>query len=183
MSTVNHRSGLPSRDERERSALFLLADASRLVRRDFDRRARKIGLTRAQWQVLSHVYFDEGIRQGVLADRLEIEPITLARLVDRLEKSGLVERRSDSSDRRVRTLHLMPQALPLIKRIRAIALETREVALARIPARERTMLIEILARIRANLCEKAEHSDAAIVPMLQKRAAIKRRETRRRKRA
>jgi DNA-binding MarR family transcriptional regulator len=183
MPAADDRLQLPSREERERSALFLLADASRLVRRDFDRRARKIGLTRAQWQVLLNVFFEEGIRQGVLADRLEIEPITLVRLVDRLEKSGLVERRSDPSDRRVRTLHLTPDALPLLKRIRALALETREVALAGIPARERVMLVELLARIRGNLCEKAEHPSASVVRMSKKRAAIKRSDVRRRKRA
>ena len=179
----HERQELPRREERERSALFLLADASRLVRRDFDRRARKIGLTRAQWQVLSHVFFDEGIRQGALADRLEIEPITLVRLVDRLEKAGLLERRLDPSDRRVRTLHLTPAAVPLMKRIRALALETREVALAGVSARDRTMLIEILARIRANLCEKAEAPAVAVVAMPQHGAAGSRREARRAKRA
>jgi DNA-binding MarR family transcriptional regulator len=183
MTAADDRLQLPSREERERSALFLLADASRLVRRDFDRRARKIGLTRAQWQVLLNVFFFEGIRQGALADRLEIEPITLARHVDRLEKAGLVERRSDPADRRVRTLYLRPEALPLLKRIRALALETREVALAGIPARERDMLVELLARIRGNLCEKAEHAPASVVRMPKPSAAVKRNESRRRKRA
>jgi DNA-binding MarR family transcriptional regulator len=181
MSNGSDRLGLPSREERERSPLFLLADAARLARRDFDRRAKKIGFTRAQWQVLSHVFFDEGIRQGALADKLEIEPITLVRLVDRLEKAGLVERRSDPADRRVRTLHLTPQALPLLKRLRAVAIETREQALAGVPERERAVLIKLLTHIRANLCEKAE--GASVVRMPPQRIAAARNETRRRKRA
>ena len=89
-------------DELKRSFGFLLHDVSRLLRTSFDRHARTIGLTRAQWRVLAHLSRNEGIKQVGLADILEIQPITLARLLDRLGADGWVERRPDPSDRRVK---------------------------------------------------------------------------------
>src|SRR5690348_13133430 len=84
----------------ERSFGFLLYDAARLLRRDFDRRARRIGLTRAQWSVLANLVRNEGVNQAGLADIMEIQPITLVRLLDRLEEAGWIERRPDPTDRR-----------------------------------------------------------------------------------
>ena len=79
---------------------FLMADVSRLLRRVFDERARSIGVTRPQWRVLTVLARNEGINQNMLADRLEVEPITLSRMVDRMQDAGLVERRADPGDRR-----------------------------------------------------------------------------------
>jgi DNA-binding MarR family transcriptional regulator len=78
----------------------MVAQVARLMRRSFDERARKIGVTRPQWQVLSLLIRHEGINQGGLADILEVEPITLGRMIDRLQEAELVERRPDPADRR-----------------------------------------------------------------------------------
>lgn len=130
---------------------FLLNDAARLMRKDFERRARSLGLTRAQWQTLFHLARNEGCNQATLADLLEVEPITLARTIDRLELSGLVERRADPSDRRARLLFLGERAHPLLEELRALGAETREIALAGISDDERTLLMTLLTKMRANL--------------------------------
>lgn len=130
---------------------FLLNDAARLMRRDFERRARPLGLTRAQWQMMFHLARNEGCNQATLAELLEVEPITLARLIDRLEASGLVERRADPNDRRARLLFLGAHAHPLLEELRAVGAETRESALAGINEEERTQLMTLLTRIRCNL--------------------------------
>src|SRR3954447_25460282 len=100
-------------DTPDRHLGFLLHDVARLLRTRFDQRARVLGLSRAQWSVLAHLSRNEGIRQNALADILEVEPITLARLLDRLEESGMVERRVDPNDRRARRLFVCPAAPPL----------------------------------------------------------------------
>jgi len=130
---------------------FLLNDAARLMRKDFERRTRSLGLTRAQWQTLFHLARNEGCNQATLADLLEVEPITLARTIDRLELSGLVERRADPSDRRARLLFLGEHAHPLLEELRALGAETREIALAGISEDERTLLMTLLTKMRANL--------------------------------
>ena len=114
----------------DRSLGFLLYDAARLMRRDFDRRARSLGLTRAQWSVLAHLVRKEGSRQAAIADTLEIEPITLVRQLDRLEAAGWVERRPDPSDRRARLLYLTDKAHPVLDQLYALGAETRAIALA-----------------------------------------------------
>jgi MarR family transcriptional regulator, transcriptional regulator for hemolysin len=150
----------------ERSFGFLLYDAARLLRRDFDRRARSLGLTRAQWSVLAHLMRNEGSNQAMVADTLELEPITLVRLLDRLEAAGWVERRPDPNDRRARQLFLTPKARPVLEQLMALAAETRALALAGFSEPEREILIEALIKVRANLTcrdlagEKAA-SDAA----------------------
>ena len=88
----------------------MLADTARLMRRSFDARARQIGVTRPQWRVLSVLRRHEGINQGGLAELLEVEPITVCRMVDRLQEAGLVERRPDPADRRSWRLFLTAKA-------------------------------------------------------------------------
>lgn len=146
----------------QRSFGFLLYDSARLLRRDFDRRARAIGLTRAQWSVLAHLSRNEGISQAGLADILDIEPITLVRLLDKLEEAGWVVRRPHATDRRIYTLYITAKAWPLIAQIRALAAETRAVALAGVSAEEQARLVEILTRIRANLSEKPSEPLVAV---------------------
>ena len=90
----------------ERDLLFLLHDVARLLRVDADKRARAHGMTRAQWAILIWLERQPGISQKELAELLEVEPITVARLVDRLEGRGMVERRPDPRDRRIWRLHL-----------------------------------------------------------------------------
>lgn len=140
---------------------FLLNDAARLMRKDFERRTRSLGLTRAQWQTLFHLARNEGCNQATLADLLDVEPITIARTIDRLELSGLVERRPDPSDRRARLLFLGERAHPLLEQLRALGAETREIALAGISEDERTLLMTLLTKMRANLTGREAATAAA----------------------
>jgi len=130
---------------------FLLHDTARLLRRDFERRSKGTGLTRAQWAVLAYIARNEGSNQAALADMLEIEPITLVRLLDKLEAAGLVERRPDPADRRVRRLHLTEATGPLLIQLQGLASETREAALAGLTDSERQQLTDLLMKVRANL--------------------------------
>lgn len=139
----------------ERSFGFLLHDIARLMRKRFDQRARALGLSRSQWQVLAHLSRHEGINQSGLAEILEIENITLGRLIDRMEEAGWVERRPDPRDRRARLLYMTEKVAPMMERMRALAEETRAEALAGLPAPEREALMDQLTRVRANLSERA----------------------------
>jgi MarR family transcriptional regulator for hemolysin len=130
---------------------FLLHDTARLLRRDFERRSKGTGLTRAQWAVLAYVARNEGSNQAALADMLEIEPITLVRLLDKLEAAGLVERRPDPADRRVRRLYLTEATGPLLEQLQDLASETRESALTGLSEPERQQLTDLLMKVRANL--------------------------------
>src|SRR6201986_3343613 len=101
----------------ERDLLIVLNDVARLTRTRFDQAARAFGMTRAQWVILARLSRQPGISQNELAGVCEVEPITIGRLVDRLEARGLVERRADPKDRRVRRLHLLPAARPHLEEI------------------------------------------------------------------
>src|SRR5689334_11950907 len=90
----------------------LLNDVSRLMRKKFDQRAKELRLTRAQYYLLAKLARHEGIKQVELAELLEVEPISAARLVDRMEAAGWVERRADPADRRARRVFLAPKARP-----------------------------------------------------------------------
>src|SRR3954470_5543260 len=89
---------------------FLINDVTRLLRKIFDRRAVRFGLTRAQWRALKRISYSEGMRQAELAEQLELEPIAIGRVIDRLENAGFVERRADPNDRRAWRLHLTARA-------------------------------------------------------------------------
>lgn len=132
---------------------FLVHDVARLLRKRLEQRARAtgIGLSRAQWQVLAHIARCEGIHQAGLAAILDIEPITLVRLLDRLEGMGFVERRLDPKDRRQRNLFLTEHAAPELERIRALGAEVREEALAGIDGDARKRLLAELGAIKGNL--------------------------------
>lgn len=132
---------------------FVLHDVARLLRKRFEQRARGLGLTRSQWQVLAHLANHEGIHQGGLADILEIEPITLVRILDRLEERALVERRQHPKDRRVWLLFLREEAHPVLERMRALGEVTRSEALAAIPHDDRELLMRTLGTMRSNLIE------------------------------
>lgn len=135
----------------EHGLAVLVNDVSRLMRKQFDLRARKLGLTRAQWRVLANLRRLEGVNQRALAEILEIENITLGRHIDRLESVGLVERRRDESDRRAWRLYLDKKARPIIDRLNAIQAETHEQALAGIAQTDVTALLDCLQRIKGNL--------------------------------
>ena len=137
----------------EQSIGFLISDVSRLLRRNFDKRAQKIGLSRAQWQVLAWLKRNEGISQTQLADLLEMSPMTLVRLIDRLEMNGLVERRAHPTDRRVYQLFLAGHAHPSLDRLWTMGAETRAEAMTGISAQTEALLIEAMIKIRKNLIE------------------------------
>ena len=139
----------------ERSLGFLLHDIARLMRKKFDQRARALGLSRSQWQVLVHLSRHEGINQSGLAEILEIENITLGRLIDRMEEAGWVERRSDPRDRRARLLYMTEKVAPVMERMFALAEETRNDALAGLLPAQRETLIDALMFVRSNLSERS----------------------------
>ncbi len=140
---------------------FLLSDTSRLLRRRFDERARQHGATRAQWKALLGISRHEGINQGSLADLLEVEPITLCRLVDRMEDAGLVERRRDPRDRRAWQLFLTAKAGPVLDQLHTTAAELMEQALRTIPETKIDEMTETLNRIRENLLDPDDTKEAA----------------------
>lgn len=130
---------------------FLISDVSRLMRRRFDERARQLGATRAQWRTLTMLSRNEGINQGALAELLEVEPITLCRMIDRLEESGLVERRRDPSDRRAWQLFLTEKSTPMLADLRVTADELFDQVLVGMSDSARETLSASLNLIRANL--------------------------------
>ena len=140
---------------------FVLADVARLMRRRFDQRARTLGFTRAQWQVLIALSRNEGIHQAGLADYLDVENITLCRMVDRLEEAELVERRPDPNDRRVRRLYLTPTAVDAIGRMQTVGNEVQEEALAGLSPEARDQLMATLVQVRGNLSNKSVEAVAS----------------------
>lgn len=130
---------------------FLISDVSRLMRRRFDERARALGATRAQWRTLTTLSRNEGLNQGALADLLEVEPITLCRMIDRLEESGLVERRRDPSDRRAWQLFLTEKSKPVLAELKSTADELIEQVLTGMSQPVRDALAASMNQMRGNL--------------------------------
>jgi len=143
------------------SLAFLLNDAARMLRRRFDGRARALGVSRAQWQVLFALSRQEGSNQTALADHLEVETITLCRMVDRLADAGLVERRADPADRRAWRLFLTDAARPLLDQLRQVGEDVVEDALAGIPEATRRSMTEGLAQLRANISSRPPEARTA----------------------
>lgn len=137
--------------ELEGSFGFLLHDVARLIRRHFNRRVQVLGLTQAQCRVLLHLSRNESIQQVALAEILEVQPMTLARQLDKLEASGLIERRRDTTDRRAFCLFLTASAYPLLEQIWALAAESREAAVGHLPPEVMTQFISTLQTMKDNL--------------------------------
>ena len=134
----------------------LLAQVSRLLRRTFDERARGIGVTRPQWLVLGLLKAHAGSNQGALAEMLEVEPITLGRMIDRLQEAELVERRADPADRRAWRIFLTDKGERLLDQLRPLGRETLARALEGVSEADHEQLIATLARVRTNLSRKAQ---------------------------
>ena len=130
---------------------FEIAETAHSLRRAFDRRVAPLGVTRAQWRALAWCARSPGLRQVELADHLDIEPITLCRIVDRLEEAGLVERRRDPDDRRAWRLHLTAKGIPLVEKLRALAGELAREAFDGVAPDSVDILREALARVRENV--------------------------------
>jgi len=135
---------------------FLLHDVARLLRRRFEQHARGSGLTRSQWQVLAYLAKNEGINQCGLAELLEIEPITLGRIADKLQTLGLIERHPDPTDRRVWLLHLTPAAHPKLEQLRKLGDVTRAEALAGVSEADTERLLKTLQALKANLTDACD---------------------------
>lgn len=130
---------------------FEIAETAHALRKAFDRRASALGVTRAQWKVLFRLTRFPGMRQVDLADMLEVEPITLCRIVDRLEEAGLVERQRDPDDRRAWRLLATEKAKPLIEKLKALGSELVDEAFVDIDRTELEKLRGVLARVRENV--------------------------------
>ncbi len=137
----------------DREILYLLNDVARLIKTRADQRARTHGMTRAQWVILSRLERQPGLSQNEIAAIVEVEPITVARLVDRLESAGLVERRADPKDRRIWRLHLTPAAEPVLRELKKHKAELREEVTQGIDRAEIDRLIDGLLKLKANLTD------------------------------
>lgn len=151
----------------DRSFGFLLHDIARLMGKRFEQRARPLGLSRAQWRALAHLQRSEGVNQSRLAELLELEPISVARLIDRMEQAGFVERRKDPADRRAHRLYLTSRAGPLLQQGRALGDAVRGEAFAGFSESERETVTDLLVRIRSNLSEVRRETLARQRPIAQ----------------
>ena len=146
----------------DRDFLIILNDVARLLRTRFDQMARRRGMTRAQWVILARLSRQPGMSQNELAGVCEVEPITVGRLIDRLESRGLVERRFDPRDRRVRRLHLLPAAQPFLEEIYGYKELIAKEIFQGIDAHTKDVLIDSLVDIKSKLT-----AEGASLPKLQ----------------
>jgi DNA-binding MarR family transcriptional regulator len=133
------------------SFLFTLGELQRLVRAYADKEAARFGMTRAQWAVLAKVERNEGLKQSELAEQMEMQPITLTRLIDKLAEAGLIERRGDDTDRRVNRLYLKKAARPLLAKLAVLRGELTDTALQGISPAEAERLMTHLEAIKENV--------------------------------
>ena len=126
-------------------------ELGRSLRRTFDASARSLGFTQEQWRALWHLSRNEGISQTRLAEILEMQPISVGRLIDRLEAAGLVERRPDPTDRRAVKLHLTDAAQPRLAQLRGFGGEMSEIASQGLSPSEQRTLLGLLQRVRQNI--------------------------------
>jgi DNA-binding MarR family transcriptional regulator len=131
--------------------LFTLGELQRLVRGYADRAGARYGITRAQWAVLAKVERNEGMKQTELAEQMEMQPITLTRLIDKLCEHDWIERRGDDTDRRVNRLYLKPAAKPLLAKLGGLRSELTATALEGIPPDDAQRLLSQLEQIKENV--------------------------------
>lgn len=149
----------PAAPNPEANLGYLIHDVARLLRRNFNDRAQALGLTQAQCRAILHLYRCEGIQQVALAELLEIQPITLARLLDKLESAGLVERRRDPSDRRAFCLYLTPKAHPLLEQIWELGAQTRADAYGDMDDAAVQRFLRTLQTLKTNLLNTEENPE------------------------
>jgi MarR family transcriptional regulator, transcriptional regulator for hemolysin len=137
--------------EFERDMFILVHDVARLTRVEADRRARRMGMTRAQWGIIRRLASQPGCSQKELADILEVEPITVARMVDRLEAAGMVERRADGQDRRVWRLHLLPPAKKVLREINFELKTLADFIVSGLSPEQHEVMVDGLLRMKANI--------------------------------
>jgi len=135
---------------------YLLGETARVLTRRFDEYAQANGVTHTQWMVLIALLRQEGISQAQLAKYLEVEPISMSRMIDRLQAGDLIHRVEDPSDRRVKTLYLTPNAKKVLKRLRSFGAEVLAEARAGISDEEIQRFVVTVSRIRSNLLNAAQ---------------------------
>ncbi len=149
-------------DTQELELTFVLHDVARLMRVRFDQNARTWGMTRAQCVILIKLRCRPGLSQTELATLIEVEPISVGRLIDRLEAAGMVERRPDPSDRRMHRLHLLPAAEPVLAKVDAFRAAAVAALRENIPADEWNMALNVLLRIKDTLLSEETANFAAV---------------------
>lgn len=142
--------------------LFALGEVQRLMRAYADKEAARYGITRAQWAVLAKVERSEGMKQTELAEQLEMQPITLTRLIDKLCDNGWMERRGDESDRRVNRLYLKKAARPLLGKLAGLKSEITSAALEGIGPTDAERLVSQLESIKENVRNALQTIDAQL---------------------
>jgi len=134
-----------------REIAFTIMDVARLLKTYADQRARQFGISRAQWAVLVRLARTEGLKQSELAEMLDLQPISLTRLLDRLAANGLIERRPDPNDRRANRLYVTPAARPLLEELAALGADMMEAVLDGFDEKASARLLHDLAAIKNNL--------------------------------
>lgn len=141
---------------------FEIVETARLIKREANKRAAVLGATKAQWRVLARLSrTGDGVRQIELAEALDVEPITLCRMIDRLEEAGFVERRRDAHDRRAWRIHLTPAAAPLLAKLETMGAVFNADMMAGVSAAERAAMLRVLTRIRRNLDQQEQELEQA----------------------
>jgi MarR family transcriptional regulator for hemolysin len=149
---------------RKRDLAFLINDVGRLLRTHADQKAARYGMTRAKWAVLARLERFEGLKQNELAEMLDLQPISLTRLLDGLSDGGLVERRPDPTDRRAKRLYLTPSARPLLLRLGGLADELMDTALVGLDDTDIEALLGRLALVKENLRQAVQKKPAGVEP-------------------
>jgi MarR family transcriptional regulator, transcriptional regulator for hemolysin len=143
-----------------REFAFMLNDVARMLRTFADHKAAQFGITRAQWVVLARLDRSEGLKQSELAEVLDLQPISLTRLLDKLCESGLIERRADPIDRRAKRLFLTPAARPLLEKLADLGEELMGTALSGVDRESVQHMIEKLGLVRENLRQEIQQRTA-----------------------
>ncbi len=138
------------------SISWLLADASRLIRKLADRRLGGVGLTRAQWQALGNLRRCGPMTQATLAEIMEVETATIARLIDRLEAAGWIERKAEAQDRRVKLVTMTEKATSIMDEVSVIGQKLRDDMLIDLSPDELETLISTLTKIKSRLVRLLE---------------------------
>ena len=134
-----------------REIAFTIMDVARLLRTYADQRARQFGISRAQWAVLVRINLTEGLKQSEFAELLDLQPISLTRLLDRLADNRLIERRSDPNDRRANRLFLMPAARPLLEQLMELGQDMMATVLDGLDAKTVERMLKELGTMKNNL--------------------------------
>jgi MarR family transcriptional regulator for hemolysin len=150
ISTPNHEIAMPKLPA-NREIAFTIMDVARMLRTYADQRARQFGISRAQWTVLVRIDRTEGLKQSELADILDLQPISLTRLLDRLADNGLIERRPDPNDRRANRLYLLPAARPLLEQLADLGSEMMTTVLEGLDAKTVERMLSDLGLVKDNL--------------------------------